>query len=578
MNRVSFFLLLTIALATSCSKTETQSNTQAHTLPIPQVETKTTLQATVSTTETQVSEKPVNETIVTLNAKPNAAPATFEQLYQQILENPIAAANDIAIATGEVAMSNYFYEETPIGKYFAQNIKQSEILTMTPSLLDAVSITGKEGTVVTFPPASLVDEDGNPVTSPVQIELKECYNTLDILNANLTTTCNDMILETGGMVYVHATCNGKPLHLLPTHPIMIEMPTQNKKENMELFYGEKRPASGVMNWRVADTRRRNNAPQISASREMKKDWDKVGESTDVYEVGDLELSLNLKETGIDGKPMVSFQVKNINPKLEKYKEQITATLNKVAWENDDEAKASGKTLYEYKQHCLLGGVMFANLGDLLKIRDDIGKYKNFNFKRTIPLQAHLDKELYYRKVGLLSTYSFDKAAWEQDRKFFAANFEKAKGSKNTFFDKVIEALQASKDQLMNAYTARYATSYLFTANQMGWINCDRFDPNMGERTDLMVKYDNKDEMDIKLIFTEDRSLLPGRDMGKNLAFMGLPKGKKAVVMGTKVMNDMPYFSFKEITVGEDRKVELTGFKRMTMAELEKELIRLGIAS
>lgn len=574
MNKIPFFLLLALAITTSCNKTETQARTENPALVAPEVAAKATLQP-VTSQNTTIESPILTKEAVTPNKNTATETRTFIQnLYQKALESPTAAANEIPISTDASETPIYFYDETPIGKYFAQNIKQSETFTIKPSLLDAVSITGKEGTVVTFPPASLVDEMGNPVTSPVQIELKECYSTKDILASNLTTTCNDMILETGGMIYVNATCNGKQLRLLPTHPIMIEMPSKEKKTAMELFYGEKRPASGVMNWRVADTRSRNNV-----NNEVKKDWAKIGESTPIYEVGELELMINLEASkNLDGKPTVSFAIKNLDPRLEKYKETITATLNKVTWENDEKTRASGKALYEYKQNCLLGGVMFANLKDLLALRDEIGKYKNFSFKKSIPLQAQIDKDLYYKKVGLMNNYVFDKAAWEADKKFFAANFKKAENSKASFFDNLIEEIQASKDQLMNAYTAHYAVSYLFTANQMGWINCDRFDPNVGERTDLMVKYEHKNNMDIKLIFSDDRSVLPGRDMGKNVVFGALPKGRKAVLMATKILNDMPYFAFKEVTLGEDKKVEMSNYRQMTMDELEKELIRLGIAS
>lgn len=581
MKKIPFFMLMWLAVATGCTKVEQNTDSKTAKLTVPQIETQATLEAIATQTEDNAFPEAAQETKKGAIMPQKAETSIIQNAYEQV-EALMTAPNNTEIPVAEAEKPTYFYDETPIGKYFAQSMKASEVLTVTPSLLEAVSVTGKEGTVITLPPASLIDDEGNPVTSPVQIELKECYNTKDILAANLTTTCNDMTLQTGGMVYINATCKGKPVHLLPTQPIMVEMPTKDKKEEMELFYGEKRPASGVMNWRVADTKKkRKNARQekIAANGEVRKDWEKVGESIKKYEIGELELMVNLKASSdVNGKPMVSIQVKNIHPKLDKYKEIIATTLNNVAWENDDKAKASGKALYEYKQQCLIGGVMFADLKDLLNVREEIVKYKNFSFKKKIPLQAHLDKNLYYKRVGLMNNYVFDKAAWTADMKFFEANFEPVKGQTNSYYDNIIAELEANKESLMNAYTAHYAMSYLFTVNQMGWINCDRFDTNAGERTDLMVKYDNKKDTDIKLLFADDRSLLPGRDLGKMVGFGGLPTGRKAIIIATKVMNEMPYFCIKEVTTGQDRNVTLSGYRQMSMAELEKELIRLGVAS
>lgn len=575
-------MLFLLALVSSCTTKETSSHRHENTDTSPKVESNSSevdtiflgIEDNTQNSERQVITPPKEYK----NIKGSQIPTILQEMYQKAEK----AMGNVGFPKTEQVLSaekpTYFYDETAIGKYFSQAIKESEILTFTPSLFESVSIKGKEGTILTFPPACLVDEMGNPVTSPVQIELRECYKMKDMLFSNLSTTSSDMILETGGMVYVQATCNGKPLHLMATHPIMIEMPTKEKQKGMELFYGEKRPASGVMNWRVADTKKGKRAEK-GEDMQMVKSWERIDEPTKIYDIGEIELNINLQEkTSIDGKPVVSFEVKNINPKLKKYKEIITATLNQVAWEKDQKAKASGKALYEYKEQCLLGNIIFANLSDLLAIREEIAKYKNFHFHKTIALQAHINKDFYYKKRGLIDDYVFDRALWQEDSRFFETNFSRVKEKKVSNYKNLLAEMEASKEALMDSYSAHYAVSYLFSSNQMGWLNCDRFDTNTGDRTDLMVNYDNPQNTDIKLIVAENRIIIPARDLGKRVVFQAAPKGKKAVLFATKLMNDIPYFCLKEIVIGKDKNIEINDFKQMSMAELEQEMIRLGIAS
>lgn len=581
-NRIPLYTLLAFAMAVGCNETEKNVaqkdfSEHANSAQNTQAENEVDTLFIGVNEDTQTIDN-VQDKQVHTNIKGSQIPAIFQEMYQKAEKTLTNLMTEKPENQQSSAQTTYFYDETAIGEYFKQQSKKNEMITFTPSLLESVSIKGKEGTIITFPPACLVDENGNPVTSPVQLELKECYSLKDMLFANLSTTSNDMILQTGGMVYLDATCNGKPLHLMATQPIMIEMPTKEKKEDMELFYGEKRPASGVMNWRVANTKKRKSI-ENKEDMSMVKDWERLDGLTKIYDIGEVELQVNLaNKTSIDGKPMVSFEIKNMNPKLKKYKDVITATLNQVSWEKDQKSKASGKALYEYKQECLLGSIIFTNLEDLLAIREEISRYKNFQFQKTIPLQAHINKDFYYKKVGLMANYVFDRKAFQEDSKFFEANFSRVKEKETNHYANFIEELEANKEALMSSYSAHYAVSYLFSSNQMGWLNCDRYDMNAGSRTDLMVKQDNPQNTDVKLILADVRTIIPSRDFGKNIAFLRAPIGSKAVLFGTKLIDDIPYFCLKEIVIGKDKDLELTDFRQMSLSELEQEMIRLGIAT
>jgi hypothetical protein len=78
---------------------------------------------------------------------------------------------------------------------------------------EETSITGKEGTVITFPANAFVDEEGMAPAGPVKIDLKEYYGIREILAAKLQTKAGDKLLESGGMLHIEATSGGKKLKL-----------------------------------------------------------------------------------------------------------------------------------------------------------------------------------------------------------------------------------------------------------------------------------------------------------------------------------------------------------------------------
>lgn len=99
-------------------------------------------------------------------------------------------------------------------------------------------IFGKEGTHIFVEKSSFVFEDGTPVKSQVSVELKEFYDKKTILLAGLATQTANGYLESGGMVHLQATAEGKKVRL--KKEITIEMPTSNTKvssqEGMKVYF------------------------------------------------------------------------------------------------------------------------------------------------------------------------------------------------------------------------------------------------------------------------------------------------------------------------------------------------------
>lgn len=125
-------------------------------------------------------------------------------------------------------------------------------------------ITAAGGTVVVIPAQSFVFEDGTAPDGPVEVIIKEAYSTSDWIAQNLHTMSDGRLLQTGGMVYIDAQSDGKPLVLAAGASLTVAMPARQVDPGMELFYS--RPdAGGNINWQPAGQafRRTLKNPQVT---------------------------------------------------------------------------------------------------------------------------------------------------------------------------------------------------------------------------------------------------------------------------------------------------------------------------
>lgn len=100
------------------------------------------------------------------------------------------------------------------------------------------SITGDQGTIVTFPENAFTTLDGSPITGTVSIELKEIYDKSDMVLSDRPTTSDGRLLLSGGEIFISATANGQELKLDSNTNILIELAqTTDIDSTMGLFTG-----------------------------------------------------------------------------------------------------------------------------------------------------------------------------------------------------------------------------------------------------------------------------------------------------------------------------------------------------
>ncbi|HRH39590.1 MAG TPA: hypothetical protein PK760_14670, partial [Flavobacteriales bacterium] len=180
-------------------------------------------------------------------ARRSPARAAAKQAYRNYRWGkslPGMAAGAVVLIAATAAL---FLWKSPMAGGGSENapISESEYRTLTDTTgthLDPLVLTidpKKDTTLVTpsgivhdIPQGAFVDSLGAPITTPVRLTLLEALDPLDIMKAGLSTMSGDTLLETGGMFYLDAQANGKPVKIDPAKPLTAMVPAVEKEKGM----------------------------------------------------------------------------------------------------------------------------------------------------------------------------------------------------------------------------------------------------------------------------------------------------------------------------------------------------------
>ena len=129
------------------------------------------------------------------------------------------------------------------------------------------------------------------------------------------------------------------------------------------------------------------------------------------------------------------------------------------------------------------------------------------------------------------------------------------------------------DSTINMAHSNHITSYLFSTTQLGWINCDRFIFEKGERVDLIVKLDKKAESDVKIVFHGIKSIMPSFPTNDKHTFNKIPKGEMITIVAIKNIANKPHLAIKETVTSTQTETDFT-FQPITMETLKSEMKKL----
>ncbi len=418
-------------------------------------------------------------------------------------------------------------------------------------------LKGKKGTSIYIPANAFQFEDGTEPKESITIELKECFSLTDMIFENLQTISGERILETNGMIYVNAEVEGKKLTVKKDKAFVVGFPKNGLDKKMDLFY-EFKLNDSIKTW-VPDYKFfETKSPQETV---VELDTLNLIEDDIGYQI---EYPIEMTEDLYDYGYWISLR---------------TATFDEIKLLGRDE------TIVEYienkKNVDSIGAMLFYKNNWRADFDFNIDKKgKMFNFKPNKDIGIKYNKEaLKIAKKLFKSAPAFDskshKEGIKDDWEYTLGITSSRSINWNRFKQKFRNQYSNYKKTAIQKIDPNALEYYMFSATEMGWINCDKFwDIEDSEKTDFIVKTNNPSKTKIQIIFKDIKSIMTGTYDNGVLVFKNIPKGKEIKVIGISYSNGKPTLAVGE-SMTDSKEFELKEFKEFTLDQLETELNKLN---
>ncbi len=476
---------------------------------------------------TTVEDKNPNEKIVHTQENPTTAKITEET---NMVKDTIAMEIPEALSPELIA--------------FYKSIKKApQVLTV--NVETETTLTCKEGTILTFAPKSFVYKDNNRLArGRIKLEITEYYKLSDMLLANLSTKSDENILETGGMLFIKASKNGKELKLADTKTITIAFPDKNK-QGMQLFSGILQQDN--INWKLT-----KQSKSVSVNTTI--DFDEIIEE-------DIEVAFNVVENvptypGCENATNNRGRRKCLNDNIQrllrkefnadiaedlkltgKIKISVFFKIDKEGEIVDVKARASHKALAEE-------AVRVVNLIQKMQPAMQRGK----------PVRVP-----YYLPINIKR---------EGPNRNFVPIIVKGEHK----FTESFEA-RMKTDSIRNIKQSEIER-YSFAVSNLGWINCDRFARMTGKRVRYRLKVKDAEGANLKMVFKSISSILPSRKYRNSFDFGIVPEGEEISLVAIKKVDNKIYLGTKDTETKKISELDLN-FKEVSLEELKKALQALN---
>ncbi|MFT5513752.1 MAG: hypothetical protein ACI8SE_002161 [Bacteroidia bacterium] len=524
----------------------------------------------------------------------------------------------LAFTLMQCTSNNSEYNSTP--KFHPNDPFQETIVPSQNFEIDTKGdnvIEGKNGTIVVIPKECFMNSNGETVSGKVKIELAEALSLDQMLFSNLTTTANDKLLETDGMIYINASANGEQLTVDNNNPIYIEIPTTKRKSGMMAYKGV-RDENGNMDWTdpkelekilvTVDLNLLNFLPQGFEAEVIRGLPFKDHQIATKHLLDSLYYSLSLS----NGNEVVEgFIGTDYNePYYNKNKEVIDGKYTDKSYVTGetDEFTRIDSTATEQP----LCGIDPA----IIKV------IKSEKFQNTLiatrEFEIRLQTLFKVCRNDILEIYikNLDKDLWEIDsiaastlgEHILASEFRNYSGQKLTnvkeankftqllqgYYDRQLKLVRASLEsvkekalkelQNKNDIAEKIATeykgllrkrekyrmeTYRFEWSETGWINIDR-GPNPKDwgpqRLEMIVQDgDSFDRVHTYVVYTSIKSLYRLNSSDNVLFYVGndqkkkmlMPKRRLAVAISIAYRSDKPFLGLKQFETGTEQKLTLT---------------------
>lgn len=402
----------------------------------------------------------------------------------------------------------------------------------------------KEGTKLMIKANSFINTNNSEVLGMLELNVTEFYKLSDILLANLTTTSNGALLETGGMLYIEAKQNEFILNLKENARIEIAFSSKVQKENMQLFSGEWK--EGTINW----TLEKQDNPLVN-NEIIEEDIEvpfAVIEQIPVYPGCENLQKASGKRCMKDS--IDAFIQRNFNPKIitnrglkDRQRINIVFKINKDGEIVSIRTRASHPDLEREASRVI---------SLLPKMQPGKQRGKVVTVPYSLPIIFQVDG-----KTGIVLN----------------SNNAMPIGT-NPIQDSVVnmrfEERITSKDSAIVSVTE--VSNYILRSSKLGWLNCDRF-LKYKNNIRYLLNINDYESAEVNMVFKSIYAVIPSRKVNGEFYFKNVPNGEDIILIAIKKDNGKLYFDILETKTEPKPNLEFN-FKEVTVNELKTQLKKL----
>ena len=479
------------------------------------------------------------------------------------------------------------------------------------------SIYCTNGTLIIIPAGSF----DAPKGVDIHFKVKEILNKTDMLLENLTTTAQNKLLNSGGMLHLSATTSdGKTVELKDNKSLAVKIPTTQYEPQMQYFYGMEQPKNtNSVDWNLmagaaVNIDSKNNMigrnsfvfggmPQDDEGVKMSpvendrlaryvyNNGDKVG-FMHFYQLEDNYYKILYKAL-IRDTCRALYAVKTIE-KTDSIRQIHTkkgiASFFKRLFTGEPATYVTTKAVKRtIKQYSLQAGLP----ADCQKLAL-YGKENNLERMGWAAIHRSKHEDLYDVLETSLQVKGYDAIMQKLEQRvpYYDArladfkvkyrvkvdSFNKVHAARFRIWQEKYDRWQKKQAELVEARLTNGKISrddinyYFFQTNRLGWLNCDYFSNN-DKPVAVTTPLKKAGNLDVKLVFKDRMAAMGANNEDNTICFNNVPSGKKAWIVAMQFFTDGPSLAIQEIETGKD--VPAFTFQKMSIAEMRTALGKLN---
>jgi len=364
----------------------------------------------------------------------------------------------------------------------------------------------------------------------VIISVTEFYKKSEMVLNQLTTTSDGNLLESGGMLHIEASRNGIPIKERLKNPIKFYLAdTSSKLQTMQLFTGEEKQSI------IKNSQGRDTIPTTLFRNNInwKANPQYFNRVSTVTEVKVLDLRNEPFKTIKRRKGVVA--VFNVVSKPQMSRAELKRTLK--------EKYGYYKVRFGFRENSFFHGRLPSKIDSITYSDIPIGD------------SIWVDKTVADKyKLGYSATRTY-----QVTRSTFNANTE-------------VRNLMSMLDY---ALLEKIKDHYSVDINSLGWINCDRFNYDPGQKITYTVDLgDNAETYHTFMIFDRIKSMISGTIAGNTVIFKNMPLGDPVKIISIGIdKKGQPVVAMRSVNI-ENRLPLTLEFEQTSAPNIKSSLGKL----